>query len=77
MEGLLAEINAKRKELEGVSEAGPSKKYMRRSEVEQVKEEERRKGELLRKEREEREAAKANKARKEVSASLWICSPFH
>jgi pre-mRNA-splicing factor 18 len=68
MDGLLAEINAKRKELESDVQAGPSKKYMRRAEVEAAKEEEdRRRRDKLRKEREEREAAKAAKARSDVS----------
>jgi pre-mRNA-splicing factor 18 len=76
MDGLLAEINAKRKELETDVQAGPSKKYMRRAEVEAAKEEEdRRRRDKLRKEREEREAAKAAKARSDVSGVV-LSSPL-
>lgn len=68
MDGLLAEINAKRKALSELerdgsasSEAGPSsRKYMKRSEIEAAQEAEaQRKREALRKEKEARLAAKA------------------
>lgn len=68
MDGLLAEINAKRKALSELerdgsasSEAGPSsRKYMKRSEIEAAQEAEaQRKREALRKEKEARMAAKA------------------
>ena len=74
MDGLLAEINTKRKALVGVggdAEAGPSKKYMRRADVEraQDEEEQRKKDEraaILKKEKEDR----ASKLRKEVRSSV-------
>jgi pre-mRNA-splicing factor 18 len=67
MDGLLAEISAKRKAMEG--ERGESSKYMRRSDIERAKEAEitRVKAEEKAKKDAEFAETKAAKMRKEVS----------
>lgn len=74
MEGLLAEINAKKRQIrDGADEAeSSSKKYKTRGEVEAEKEEEERKKRAVETDRRERLKAesRARQMRKEVSTSL-------
>jgi pre-mRNA-splicing factor 18 len=81
MEGLLAEINAKRKalEIEAGPSDGPAKKYMRRADIEKAREEEERKKRMedaVRKEALKAEG-KAYKARKEVSNARSFSRAVH
>ena len=70
MDTLLAEINNKRKELDGAGSNGePSKKYMRRADIERAKEEEerRKRAEMKAAEEAKSESSRAAKMRREVS----------
>jgi hypothetical protein len=68
MDSLLAEINSKRKQLEDVPESGPSKRYMKRGDIEAAKEAAEAAKKQAEEERRERLRAesKAVKARREV-----------
>jgi len=69
MDSLLAEINSKRKALTEMDGGGePSKKYMRRADIERAKEEEikRKKAEVAAAEEAVREAKRAAKMSKDV-----------
>ena len=72
MDTLLAEINSKRKalsELDSSSGGEPSKKYMRRADIERAKEEEerRKRAEAKAAEEAKSESSRAAKMRREVS----------
>ena len=77
MEGLLAEINTKRKALEELDKgegSSTSTKYMRRADIERAREEEEKKKRMA-----AREADRAAKMRKEVGRArpyLWV-SRYH
>lgn len=78
MDGLLAEISAKRKTLEleaGPSDGGAAKKYMRRAEVEAAREEEERRKRAEEAHRREklRAESKAVKMRNEVGLGHIKC----
>jgi pre-mRNA-splicing factor 18 len=76
MDDLLAEINSKRKALTEMDGGGePSKKYMRRADIERAKEEEvrRKNAETAAAEEAAREAKRASKMSKDVSTDFdWI-----
>lgn len=74
MDGLLAEINSKRKALSEMDGGGePSKKYMRRADIERAKEEEAR-----RKKDEARAAEEAiSEAKRAAKMSRDVCPDSH